>query len=119
MAALGTKEGEPLKVVDDQRGNPTSTRAVAGAIRFLLSHPEVTGVVHGTCEGQCTWCDFAKEIFRLIGAKRQIVPCTTAEFPRPAPRPANSALRKGVLNKLGYRTPRWQDALAEFVKEEF
>ena len=108
-----------LKVVDDQRGNPTSTRAVAGAIRFLLSHPEVTGVVHGTCEGQCTWCDFAKEIFRLIGAKRQIVPCTTAEFPRPAPRPANSALRKGVLNKLGYRTPRWQDALAEFVKEEF
>ena len=119
MAALGMKEGDPLKVVNDQRGNPTSTKAVAGAIRFLLSHPEVTGVVHGTCEGQCSWYDFAKEVFRLVGAKRQIVPCTTAEFPRPAPRPANSALRKGVLNKLGYRTPRWQDALAEFVKEEF
>lgn len=119
MAALGAKEGPPLKVVDDQRGNPTSTKAVAGAIRFLLAHPEVNGVVHGTCEGQCTWCDFAKELFRLLGLKRQIVPCTTAEFPRPAPRPANSALRKSALNRLGYRTPPWQDALAEFVKEEF
>lgn len=129
MSALGMKEGAPLKVVDDQRGNPTSARAVAGAIKFLLEHPEVTGVVHGTCEGQCSWCDFAKELFRLIEAKRraeggdarmrEIVPCTTAEFPRPAPRPANSALRKSVLNKLGYRTPRWQDALAEFVEEEF
>ena len=119
MAALGMQDGDPLKVVDDQRGNPTSTKAVAGAIRFLLEHPEVTGIVHGTCEGQCSWYDFAKEIFRLVGAKRQIVPCTTAEFPRPAPRPANSALRKSVLNKMGYRTPMWQDALAEFVKEEF
>jgi len=119
MASLGMKEGDPLKVVDDQRGNPTSAKAVAGAIRFILAHPEISGVVHGTCEGQCSWFDFAKEIFRLIGLKRQIVPCTTAEFPRPAPRPANSALRKSVLNKLGYRTPQWQDALAEFVKEEF
>ena len=119
MASLGMKEGAPLKVVDDQRGNPTSAKAVAGAIRFILAHPEISGVVHGTCEGQCSWCDFAKELFRLIGLKRQIVPCTTADFPRPAPRPANSALRKSVLNKMGYRTPRWQDALAEFVREEF
>ena len=50
MAKLGAQDGAPLKVVDDQRGNPTSTVAVAGAVKFLLSHPEVRGVVHGTCE---------------------------------------------------------------------
>ena len=59
------------------------------------------------------------EIFRLLGLKRAIVPCTTAEFPRPAPRPANSALAKTVLAKLGFAMPRWQDALADFVRHEF
>ena len=47
------------------------------------------------------------------------MPCTTEEFPRPAPRPRNSALKKSVLNLLGYRTPNWKVALADFVKEEF
>ena len=115
MARLGSQDGPPLKVVDDQRGNPTSTKVVADVIRFLLSRPDVRGVVHGTCEDSCTWFGFASEFFRLAGLKRGLVPCTTEEFPRPAPRPRNSSLRKGVLNRLGYRTPRWQDALADFV----
>ncbi len=120
MAKLGRQAGGPLKVVDDQRGNPTSTDAVADVLEFLVSRPSVSGVVHATCEDQCTWYDFAREIKRLVpGFVREIVPCTTAEFPRPAPRPRNSALKKSVLNLLGYRTPRWQDALAEFVKKEF
>jgi dTDP-4-dehydrorhamnose reductase len=59
------------------------------------------------------------ELFRLLGLRREVVPCTTAEFPRPAPRPRNSALKKGVLNVLGYRTPDWKDALADFVRSEF
>ena len=82
-----------------------------------MEHPEVSGIVHGTCEDQCTWYEFAKEIKRLMGSRfpREIVPCTTAEFPRPAPRPRNSALKKSVLNVLGYRTPSWRDALADFV----
>lgn len=119
MAKLGAQEGAPLKVVNDQHGNPTSCKAVADVIKFLLDHKDVSGIVHGTCEGQCTWYDFTVELFRLLGLKREVVPCTTDEFPRPAPRPRNSALKKSVLNLLGYRTPRWQDALAEFAKEEF
>ena len=119
MAKLGAEEGAPLKVVNDQRGNPTSAKTVAEVIRFLLSKPEVAGVVHGTCEDQCTWYDLTVELFRLLGLKRGVVPCTTAEFPRPAPRPRNSALKKGVLNRLGYRTPNWKLALAEFVQSEF
>ena len=133
MAKLGAQEGAPLKVVNDQRGNPTSTKTVADVIKFLMTKPDVSGIVHGTCEDQCTWYDFACELKRLLNIQspivncqrgnvnfqRDIVPCTTEEFPRPAPRPHNSALKKSVLNLLGYRTPKWQDALAEFVKAEF
>lgn len=119
MAKLGAQEGSPLKVVNDQRGNPTSTKVVADVLKFLITKPDVSGIVHATCEEQCTWYDLTVELFRLLGLKREVVPCTTAEFPRPAPRPRNSALRKSVLNLLGYRTPPWKDALAEFVKNEF
>lgn len=119
MAKLGAQEGAPLKVVNDQRGNPTSTKTVADVIKFLMTKSDVSGIVHGTCEDQCTWYDLTVELFRLLGLKREVVPCTTEEFSRPAPRPHNSALKKSVLNLLGYRTPKWQGALAEFVKTEF
>ena len=127
MAKLGAQEGAPLKVVNDQRGNPTSTKTVADVIKFLITKPDVSGIVHGTCEDQCTWYDLACELKRLLPLspshpltfKRQLEPCTTEEFPRPAPRPHNSALKKSVLNLLGYRTPNWKIALAEFVKSEF
>ena len=116
MLKLGAQAGDPLKVVNDQFGNPTSTNVVADVIRFLLTKPEVSGIVHGTCEDQCSWYDFACEIRRLTpGFTRAVVPCTTAEFPRPAPRPRCSALKKSVLNVLGYRTPTWQAALAAFL----
>lgn len=121
MAKFGAQEGGPLKVVDDQRGNPTSTKVVADVIKFLLTKPDVSGIVHGTCEEQCTWYDLTVELKRLLGDKfpREVVPCTTDEYPRPAPRPKNSALKKSVLNVLGYRTPDWKSALAEFVAAEF
>lgn len=119
MAALGAKDGPPLKVVDDQRGNPTSTKVVADEVRFLLERPYVSGVVHGTCSGVCSWYGLTVELFRLLGLSREVVPCTTAEYPRPAPRPAYSALSNTVLGLLGYSTPDWRTALSDFVKEEF
>ena len=121
MAKLGAEAGAPLRVVNDQRGNPTSAKAVADVIRFLLTRPDVSGIVHATCEDQCTWYDLACEVKRLMGDRfpRAVEPCTTEEFPRPAPRPHNSALKKSVLNVLGYRTPNWKKALADFVSAAF
>ena len=109
-----------LKVVADQIGNPTSTLAVARKLRELLLHPELTGTFHLTCEGEATWAEFAAEIFRLTGKKQKIVPCTTSEFPRPAPRPENSRLDKMQLRLNGFAPmPHWKDALAEFIALEF
>ena len=116
MLKLGMEQGPELKVVADQIGNPTSTMAVARHLRLLLARPELCGTFHLTCEGEATWYEFAKEIFRLAGAKRGIVPCTTAEFPRPAPRPANSRLEKRMLRWCGLPPmPEWHEALTEFM----
>jgi len=109
-----------LKVVDDQHGNPTSTLAVARQLKNILARPELVGTFHMTCEGEATWAEFAREIFRLAGVKQEIVPCTTAEFPRPAPRPLNSRLEKKMLKLCGLPPmPDWHEALAEFMKLEF
>lgn len=109
-----------LKVVADQHGNPTSTLAVARQLAVILSRPELVGTFHCTCEGEATWAEFAEEIFRLAGKKQAIQPCTTEEFPRPAPRPLNSRLEKRMLRLCGLPSmPDWHEALAEFMGEEF
>lgn len=109
-----------LKVVNDQHGNPTSTLAVARQLKNILERPELAGTFHLTCEGEATWFEFAAEIFRLAGKEQKIEPCTTAEFPRPAPRPLNSRLEKKMLrlNNLP-PMPDWHVALAEFMQNEF
>jgi dTDP-4-dehydrorhamnose reductase len=120
MMSLADGSRPELKVVADQQGNPTSTTAVARALRGILRRPELRGTFHLTCEGSATWADFAEEIFRLAGVVQKVIPCTTAEFPRPAPRPANSRLEKAALRQAGLPPmPDWKAALAEFMAEEF
>ena len=120
MLKLADGSRPVLKVVDDQHGNPTSTLAVARQLENILARPELVGTFHMTCEGEATWAEFAREIFRLAGVKQEIAPCTTAEFPRPAPRPLNSRLEKKMLKLCGLPPmPDWHDALAEFMKLEF
>ena len=118
MLKLASSGPEVLKVVSDQIGNPTSTVAVARHLRLLLERPELNGTFHLTCEGEASWYEFACEIFRQAGVARKVEPCTTAEFPRPAPRPANSRLEKRMLRWCGLPPmPDWHDALAEFMRE--
>ncbi len=109
-----------LKVVADQHGNPTSATAVARALRGILKRTNLCGTFHLTCEGEATWADFAEEIFRLGDRVQRIEPCTTDEFPRPAPRPKNSRLEKMALRLVGLPPmPDWRTALAEFMADEF
>lgn len=114
MLKLGKEDGAPLRVVNDQIGNPTSTDAVADKVEILLQTP-ATGIMHLTCEGEATWMQFTQEIFAIKGLTRPIVPCRTEEYPRPAPRPANSRLEKGALAKLKLPPmPDWREALRDF-----
>ena len=113
-------EGKDLKVVQDQIGNPTSAFAVANHLRLLLERPELTGTFHLTCEGEASWYEFACELTRLAGLSPKIEPCTAKEFPRPAPRPADSRLEKRALKFAGLPPmPDWREVLAEFMKREF
>jgi dTDP-4-dehydrorhamnose reductase len=117
MMQLGAQAGDPLRVVDDQLGNPTSTDAVADLLRLLIERP-VAGIVHGTCTGEASWFRFAQAIFARRGLGRGLVPCTTAEFPRPAPRPANSRLDKRALRLAGLPPmPGWEETLDRFFRE--
>ena len=73
-----------------------------------------------TCEGEATWAEFAEEIFRIMKINQKIIPCSTNEFPRPAPRPANSRLDKMMLRLSGLPPmPHWKEALKEFCNLEF
>ena len=117
MLSLADGSRPELKVVADQIGNPTSTAAVARQLRHILNRRELVGTFHTTCEGEASWAEFAAEIFRLKGISQKIVPCRTDEFPRPAPRPANSRLDKMMYRLAGLPPmPHWKDALAEFLK---
>ncbi|MEI6647951.1 MAG: dTDP-4-dehydrorhamnose reductase [bacterium] len=119
MLSLAQRGLSELKVVNDQHGNPTSTLAVARHLQLLLARPELKGTFHLTCEGEATWYEFACEIYRLRGIAQKVVPCTTAEFPRPAPRPTNSRLEKKALRLAGLpQMPHWKDALAEFLSQD-
>ena len=117
MRKVGALVGDPLKVVADQIGNPTSTDVVADGLVHLLEHPLV-GTVHLTCGGETSWFGFTQAIFAQYGLTRGIMPCTTADFPRPAPRPANSRLDKAALRIHGLPQPQtWEEALERYRME--
>jgi len=113
-----SKENDKLKVVDDQRGTPTSTEELAGMIRYLMGTDNY-GLFHGTCEGQCTWYEFTKEIFRQKKIATKVIPCTTEEHPRPAPRPEYTVLENYMLKMTSnFMFKDWRDALEIYLKKQ-
>ena len=115
LLKLGAQQGPDLKVVDDQLGNPTSTEAVVDGLERLLD-ADILGTVHMTCEGETSWYGFARAIFALKHLTRPIKPCISSEFPRPAPRPANSRLEKRQLRLQGLPPMiAWQEELERFL----
>jgi len=111
------RAGRSIRVVNDQRLTPTSTRALATQIVALIG-TEAYGTYHATCQGECTWYDFAAEIFRRSGLNPEVAPQTTAESGARAIRPAYSVLENAHLQGLGMDLmPFWQDALVTYLQE--
>ncbi|HJX64527.1 MAG TPA: dTDP-4-dehydrorhamnose reductase [Polyangia bacterium] len=115
MARL-TRDKPELKVVDDQRGRPTSAQHLAAATLALLDRG-TRGTLHVTDGGECTWYEFTVEIARLLGRNAIIRPCTTAEFPRPAPRPVYSVLDLAPTEAILGPMPDWRLNLASVVAQ--
>lgn len=109
-------ERPEVKVVADQLGCPTSVMSLAAASHALANGGHA-GTFHVTDEGHCTWYDLAREIGRLIDAPAHITPCTTEQFPRPAPRPRYSVLDTTRTEAILGPRPPWQQTLAETLAE--
>lgn len=107
---------DKVRVVGDQVGSPTSAKELAGAIAHLL-FTENYGVFHATCEGSCSWAQFAEEIFKLAGKSTVVETITTEEFGAKAPRPAYSILENYMLKlTTDYMFADWHDALTAYMK---
>ena len=104
-----------ISVANDQRGSPTFTLDLASALAQLC-RASARGIVHATNSGNCTWYEFATETLRVSGMSTRIKPVTTAEFPRPARRPAYSVLSAESLHAYNIHMPAWQDALRRYLK---
>ncbi len=122
------RERDKLSVVADQFGAPTWARSIAEATAQMLvlwlapgatadDRQRLSGIYHLSCGGRVSWHGFAEAILQDMQNRGEKVPAlkaiTTAEYPTPAQRPANSVLSNEKLQQtFGVRMPAWQEALA-------
>ena len=117
LIARGTN---PLRVVNDQYGRPTYTPHLAAAVirlaQLASDGGQARGIVHYADEGACSWFEFTQAILEELGNPVDVVPVSTAEFPRPAPRPAYSVLSTERYERLtGVQPESWRDGLREYL----
>jgi dTDP-4-dehydrorhamnose reductase len=109
--------GGPIRVVDDQRGSPTTTRDLAAAVRQLAVSGRY-GTVHLVNDGDATWFDVATAVFAESGRTVDLAPQPSSAMTRPAPRPAWSVLDTTHATALGIAPlPHWRDALGRLLHE--
>jgi dTDP-4-dehydrorhamnose reductase len=123
MAKLASGN-DPVSVVDDQHGSPTWTGDLAEGLlelagRVTAGNAPAARVLHATGAGETTWYGFARAVFAELGHDPdRVKPCTSAEFPRPAPRPAYSVLSDEEWRAAGLTPLRpWQEALTAALAE--
>lgn len=112
------KNGEEIKVVDDQFMSPTYTKDVARTLKKLLELRPAFGIYHMVNEGFCSWYEFTKEIFEILGWQVDVKPIKSDELKRLAKRPQFSALRNKKLEELGLKMRPWRSALKEYLREK-
>ncbi|MDD3521279.1 MAG: dTDP-4-dehydrorhamnose reductase [Actinomycetota bacterium] len=111
------KESSGIKVVNDQITTPTSTKDVTRKLYELIKTGK-HGTYHMTNTGQCSWYEFALEIFRLSGLSPKVIPISSAEFGAKAKRPFYSVLDNANLRSIGLKDMRcWKEALQDYIKE--
>lgn len=116
MLHLAATRGE-VKVVTDEITTPTYTVALAKQIRLVAEKGE-PGLYHATCQGQCSWYEFAKAIFEETRTRVTLREATSKDFPSPVKRPSYSVLDNAHLRSQGLDVmPEWRTALAEYLND--
>ncbi len=131
MLRLG-REREVLRVVEDQRGAPTTAAALAEATRAIVEQvgsghaggpKQWAGIYHATCGGETTWAGFARAIFAEAAQREprawpRVEGIVSAEYPTPARRPRNSVLgNEKLLKTFAVRLPGWELALKATMEQ--
>ena len=112
MLRVGAEQ-DRVRVVDDQVGQPTYTGHLAYAL-VDLAGSEDFGLHHVSGQGQCSWYELARFAFEKAGVECEVEPCTTAEFPRPAPRPVYSVLGSERTARQPM-LPRWERGVEAYL----
>lgn len=116
MLRLASQRPE-LKIVADQRCTPTCTADLAEMLVRLIE-TDTYGLYHATNSGDCSWAEFATEIFRLTGAATKVIPITAAEYGAKARRPDYSVLDcQRIADVTGQSMRSWQAALADYLAQ--
>jgi len=117
MLRLG-KERDEINVVSDQIGSPTYATDLANTILKIISNKnyqnkeQSTEVYHYSNEGEISWYDFTKEIFKLAKTNCKVNPITTQQYPTPAKRPKNTLMNKNkIIEKFGVKNANWKEPL--------
>jgi len=123
MLRLG-KERDELNVVSDQIGSPTYATDLAGAILEIIKSKEfreenqTTQFYHYSNEGEISWYEFTKEIFKIAKIDCKVNPITTEQYPTPAKRPRNSLMSKErLVNKFNIGINHWKKSLSKFITQ--
>lgn len=107
------KEKKELHIVNDQIGSPTYAKDFAIKIKDIVLNEKPNETYHTTNDGYCSWFDFAKEILKLKGVTKAVMPITSQELARPAKRPKWSILNNNKTQKMRH----WKEALKEYLKD--
>jgi len=104
---------DTIQAVADEINSVTYAPDLAAATRDLMEDAPPAGIYHLVNDGAASWCDFAREIFRIAGREVNVIPVSSATFPRKAARPAKAVLR----NTRRPRLRHWTASLADFLRQ--
>ncbi len=112
------KEGKELRVVSDQIITPTYTRELAEKVRLLIQYNAPYGLYHMTNEGECSWYEFARKVFEIMGVEAEIKPVLSEELGLKAKRPKYSVLENKKMRLAGIPDfKHWTLALQDYFEE--
>jgi dTDP-4-dehydrorhamnose reductase len=115
-----SKEKPEVRVVNDEILTPTPTMIIATSTKELIKREESLGIYHMTCEGECSWYEFASEIFKTLKLHTPLIKASVSDYPIRVKRPFYSVLENKRLQSIGMNSlPIWKDALITFLRNNY